>query len=102
MLDSRTRLARINSVDGLILWRRQLEAFEDPDDHDDPIHYTGPVLAGAVVLVGSSDERLLAFDAATGEPAWEFSLGEGMRASPVVAGGIAYLFLEDGTLIAMR
>ncbi len=102
LVDSNTRIARVNSLDGLILWRRQLEAYEDPDDLDDPIHYTAPVLAGGVVLLGSTDGRLLAFDAASGEQAWELSLGAGMRASPVVAGGVAYLFLDDGTLIAMR
>ena len=102
MVDSNTRLARVNSLDGLILWRRQLTAFEDPDDLDRPIHYTAPVLAGGNVLLGSTDGKLLAFDAQSGEPSWEYSLGESMRASPVVAGRVAYLFLDDGTLIAMR
>ncbi len=102
MVDSNTRLARVNSLDGLILWRRQLTAFEDPDDLDRPIQYTAPVLAGGNVLLGSTDGRLLAFDARSGEPSWEYSLGESMRASPVVAEGVAYLFLDDGTLIAMR
>ncbi len=102
LLDANSRLVRINSLDGLIQWRRQLEAYEDPEDLDDPIHYTAPVLANGWVLLGSTDGRLLAFDALSGDPVWVYSLGEGMRASPVMAGGIAYLFLDDGSLIALR
>ncbi len=102
MIDSNTRLNRIDARDGGVLWRRQLQAFEDPDDLEDPIQYTAPVLAGGHLLLGSTDGRLLAVDAASGELAFEHPLDDGMRASPVVAGGVAYLFLEDGTLIAMR
>ena len=102
LLDANSRIARVNALDGLILWRRQLPAFEDPEDHEDPIHYTAPVLAGGLVLLGSTEGRLLAFDAVGGGVAWEHILDEGLRASPVIAGGVAYLFLDDGTLIAMR
>ena len=102
LVDSNARLSRVHAGDGTILWQRQLQAFEDPEDLDDPIYYTGPVLAGGQVLLGSTDERLLAFDAVSGAPAWELPLGAALLIPPVVAAETAFLFLADGTLVAMR
>jgi len=101
-LDSRAGLTRVNLDDGSLVWRRQLATMENPEDSTGPIFHSAPVLAGDLVLIGGTDERLSAYSAATGAPAWEMPLDAPLRTAPVVAGGVAYLFLENGTLVALR
>lgn len=64
-----------------------------------PVSGSGRVLAqfgGA-----REDERLVAFDAATGDVAWTFRGYEGRALSPVVAGGSLYVGTDAGRLYGL-
>lgn len=57
---------------------------------------SGPAVADDLVIVGlggpqNGIDYLYAFDALTGREVWQFSTGEVIRASPLVAGGTTYL-----------
>ncbi|MDO8670157.1 MAG: PQQ-binding-like beta-propeller repeat protein [Dehalococcoidia bacterium] len=63
--------------------------------------YSSPVVANGKVFVGSSNSRLYALDAGTGELIWEYTTTGPVIASPAVAGQYVYVGLLDGRLIAL-
>jgi len=96
------KLMRIALATGQTLWEVQLPAYRYPDDREDPIAYSGPVLAGGRVLVTSSQGELLSFDALSGEAAGSTDIGSGSVTGPVVVAGSVYVLADDGTLYAFR
>ncbi len=95
-------LHRLSLRTGQSIWRTELPAFEEPEDREDPIVYSGPVLAGGQVLITSSLGELLSFDPDTGEARETADLSSGTTTGPVVAGGIIYVLADDGNLHAFR
>lgn len=95
-------LMRLALQSGETLWRTELPAYEDPEDRDDPIAYSGPVLAGGRVLVTDSLGDLLLFDPQTGAEVSRVALSGGSVTGPVVAGGTIYVLTDDGVLQALR
>jgi outer membrane protein assembly factor BamB len=61
---------------------------------------SSPVVAGGVVYVGSSDGRLYAFDAPSGEVRWAAEAGAPIDASPAVAGGLVLAATRGGEFLA--
>lgn len=96
------RLARLSARDGSVVWDRQLRQFDDPEDREGAIGYSGPVLVGGKVLITDSRGDLRAYNAETGEPAGKADLSDGSVTGPVAAGGLVYVLDEDGTLHAFR
>lgn len=96
------KLMRLSLIDGQTLWETQLAAFEDPEDREDPIAYSGPVVAGSRVLVTSSDGELLSFDALTGAEVARVDIGSGSVTGAMVVGGTVYVLDDDATIHAFR
>lgn len=96
------KLMRIATAGGQTLWETQLDAFEDMDDREDPIAYSGPILAGGQVLVTSSDGEMLSFDPLTGTETGRVDIGQGSVTGPIVVSGTVYVLDDDGTLYAFR
>ncbi len=88
--------------DGRVKWTSQLAVFKDPDDKEDPIVWTGPVLVNNKLLLVSSDGKAVALSAFTGEKQGEADLPEGSRVAPVVANGTLYVLTDDAQLLALR
>jgi outer membrane protein assembly factor BamB len=57
-------------------------------------------VANAVVYVGSYDDKLYAFDAATGHLIWSTATNDKIYSSPAVANGVVYVGSEDRKLYA--
>ena len=95
-------LIRLSLEDGQTIWQTELPAFGDPDDRENPIAYSGPVLVGGQVLVTDSTGRMLGFDPRTGQPGPVTRLSAGSTTGPVVANGTIYVLSADGTLQAFR
>ncbi len=87
---------------GRIRWVRDLPQFEDADDKDDPIKWTGPVLAGDRLLISGSHGEAWSLSPYTGKVLGRLDLSSAAYLPPVVAGGTVYFLTEDGDLIAMR
>jgi outer membrane protein assembly factor BamB len=102
MVTDDLRLTRLALQTGETIWSTELPAYEDPEDRDDPIAYSGPVLAGDRVLVTDSIGNLLLFDPATGEQLGAVELTSGATTGPVVAGGTVFVLSDDATLQAFR
>lgn len=88
--------------DGRVRWVHRLPPFEDMEDRKDPIQYTGPVLVGDRLLVGSSDGFVYAISPYTGALLGDIEIGDPIFVSPVVADGTVYILGNDGTLHAYR
>jgi outer membrane protein assembly factor BamB len=102
MVTDDLRLTRLSLQTGETIWSAELPAFEDPEDREDPIAYSGPVLAGGRILVTDSTGNLLAFDPSTGEQLGATRLSDGATTGAVVAGGTIYVLSDDATLQAFR
>ncbi|MEM9780899.1 MAG: PQQ-binding-like beta-propeller repeat protein [Pseudomonadota bacterium] len=96
------QLVRLDTATGSTVWGAQLPRFEDEEDREDPITYSGPVLVQGGVLVTSSLGELLRFDAETGVPVDVVELGDGSITGPVVAGDFLYVLTDDGDIEAYR
>lgn len=88
--------------DGKVVWVTRLPLYEDPEDKDGRIVYSGPVVAGGRVLVVSSRGEIVALQPETGAVAGQFGVGGAFYVPPVVAGGNVYLLSDGAQLIALR
>jgi len=96
------RLLRVDAVTGETLWATPLEAYEDPDDREEAISWSSPVLVGGRLLVGASNDRLLSFDPSTGAQLSEIDVPGGAASGVAAAGGTIYLLTDAGDLLAFR
>ncbi|VAW17924.1 hypothetical protein MNBD_ALPHA09-400 [hydrothermal vent metagenome] len=92
----------LNAKDGKVVWVRKLPLWGDPEDKEDRIVYSGPVLAGGRLLIVSSTGSLIALQPQTGAIAKQTSAGDSFYIPPVIAGGSVYLLSDSAKLIAMR
>jgi len=61
----------------------------------------GPAEADGVVVVGSSDSRVYAFNAEDGTELWRFETGEKVWGTPAIANGVVYIGSLDKKLYAL-
>ena len=75
-------------------------AWGDPGRSLNPLDFDyafQPVVASGIVIFGSSaDDTVRAFDAATGQPLWQFVCGAPVRLAPHLADGKCYFASDDG------
>ncbi len=88
--------------DGRIRWVTALPQFEDEEVRDDPILWSGPLLAGDRLLVVGTDGSALSISPYTGEVIGVVDMGNGLPLPPVAAGGVVYLIESSGDLVALR
>ncbi|MEM7211519.1 MAG: PQQ-binding-like beta-propeller repeat protein [Pseudomonadota bacterium] len=93
---------RLSLGTGTTIWRTELPAFEDPEDREDPIAYSGAVLAGGKVLVTDTLGTLHSFDPTTGAPGETADLTAGTTTGAVLASGTLFVLSGDGSLQAFR
>ncbi|MEM8793652.1 MAG: PQQ-binding-like beta-propeller repeat protein [Pseudomonadota bacterium] len=102
MMSDLAELHRINLRDGSTIWATPLPAFEDEEDQEDPINYSGPVVVGGNILVTDNLSNLWSFDPVTGEGGVVLDLPDGSRTGPVSAGGSVFILTDDADLVALR
>lgn len=70
--------------------------------HEGWDYYTSsPLPVGDLVIVGSGDGNVYAFDAGSGEERWRFATGGRVRASPAVGDSLVFIGSTDGRLYAL-
>ena len=102
VVSSNAEVVALNRADGKIVWVKKLPLWEDPEDKEERIVYSGPVLAGGRLLVVSSTGNLVALQPQTGAVANQTGAGSGFYVPPVVASGNVYLLSDSAQLIALR
>lgn len=102
VVSNNAEVVALSAKDGKISWVRKLPLWGDPEDKEDRIVYSGPVLVGGRLLVVSSTGNLIAIQPQTGAIANQASAGGSFFIPPVVARGSVYLLSDSAKLIAMR
>jgi outer membrane protein assembly factor BamB len=102
LLTNENQLVCLTRRGGRVRWVRDLPQFEEPDDKDDPIKWSGPVLAGDRLVITGSHGEAWSISPYTGKVLGRLDLSGEVFLPPVVADGTIYFLTEDGDLIAMR
>lgn len=96
------QLVAVTREQGRIRWVQNLDRWEDPEDREDPITWTGPVLAGDRLVVASSTGVALTLSPYDGEVLGATELPGSVSVPPVVANGMLYFVTDEGDLTALR
>ena len=92
----------MNRADGRVRWTSQLPAFLDPDDRDDPIVWSGPVMvSNLLVLIGSNGMAQI-LSPFTGQKLGETAMPDGTFIAPVIANGMMYVLTNEAELVALK
>jgi len=102
LLTTDSEIVAISRADGRIHWVRGLPRFEDPEDLEDPIIWTGPILASDRLIVAGSNEEALAISPYNGRILGVVGMPDAVTVAPVVADGSVYFLADDAKLIAYR
>lgn len=89
-------------ADGRVKWVTQLPAYEDPEDREDPIIWTGPLVVNNRLLLFSSDGRGVSLLPSTGQVANQIGIPGGTFIAPIMANGILYILTNEAELVALR
>jgi outer membrane protein assembly factor BamB len=81
---------------------KALPSFEDPEDRDGPITWSGPILVGDRLVLASTTGQVVALSPYDGDVLGQVALPEGARVAPIVANGTVYVLTEDADIVALR
>ena len=96
------RILAIQRNTGKVRWITQLDAFRNAEKKEDPIFWTGPVLANNRLWVASSRGQVVSVDVASGAAANFAELSDPVSLPPVVAGNTLYILDDSGRITAWR
>src|SRR5262245_9366021 len=81
----------MNRADGRVRWTSQLPAFGDPEDREDPIVWTGPVMISNLLALLGCNGFAHILSPWTGQKLGETSMPDGTFIPPVIANGMMYV-----------
>lgn len=95
---------RLDASDGTRVWGVRLPNYvkDRPKKIAEVYAHNGPVVAGGLVRVASSDGLLRSFDPVSGALVGTAEIPGGGITAPVVAGGTLYVVSRNGQLHAFR
>ena len=88
--------------DGRVRWVTGLPQYEDEDEREDPIMWSGPLLASDRLLVTSTSGQIVSISPYTGEILGAIELGDGLPLAPIAAQETVFLIEDSGGIIALR
>jgi outer membrane protein assembly factor BamB len=87
---------------GRVRWISQLQRYKNPKKRENPIFWTGPVLAGGNLWAASSRGEIWKVNAVTGEASLFADVNQPVSMSPIVADGMLYILDDSGVIHAFR
>lgn len=87
---------------GLVRWVTPLGRYEDPEDRDGLINWSGPVLASDRLIVTGSHGVAVALSPYTGEILGEIEMPDDVSLPPILADETLYFQTDGARLIAYR
>ncbi len=95
-------LIAMSRADGRIHWVRSLPRWLDESDHNDPIIWTGPLLASDRLIVAGSHGLALAVSPYSGRILGQLELPAGVSVAPIIADRTVYFLTDNAELTAYR
>ncbi|NQU61552.1 MAG: PQQ-binding-like beta-propeller repeat protein [Rhodospirillales bacterium] len=95
-------ITALSRKDGRIHWVKTLPRYENPEKLEDPIIWTGPILASDRLIIAGSHGLAMAISPYTGRILGTVDMPDGVSLPPVVAGGSIYFLANDAELVAYR
>lgn len=104
LVNELNQLVRLDAGDGSTVWNVELPQYEETRVRGQRTVYAhyGPILAGARLIVASSDGFIREFDPASGALIGTTPIAGGAASNPVVAEQTLYVVSKDGQLVAFR
>lgn len=102
VLTDDARLLAIARATGKVRWMTQLRRYRDEEDKEDPIFWTGPVLAGNNLWAASTRGEIYKISVGEGSASLFTDLETPVSLPPVVANNTLYLLDDGGTIHAFR
>ena len=96
------RLLAIARSTGKVRWITQLQQFRNEKKRENPIFWTGPVLAGGHLWVASSRGEVWRISVGEGSASLFAELKEAISQPPIVADNTLYLLDDSGKIHAWR
>jgi outer membrane protein assembly factor BamB len=88
--------------DGRVRWVRELPRYEDPQKKEDPVRWSGPVLAGDRLIVVASNGEALSVSPYTGKALGRVEFPDAVFLDPIVANDTLYVLTDEAELIALK
>lgn len=96
------QISALSKLDGTVLWIKQLENFKNEKKRKERTVWTGPILAGNRLVVGSSRGDVKMLDPRSGEIVKEMSVKAPLFVPPVIANETVYLLTDEAKLVALK
>lgn len=102
LLSNTNDLIALRRQTGQVKWVTVLPRFVDPEDHEEPIVWTGPVLVGDRLIVGNEQGEVMTVSPYSGDILGKDEVSGPITLPPSVAGDSLYFLTADADLIAYR
>lgn len=102
VLSTDQQVLALTRLNGGIRWVGALPRFADEKSKEDPIVWTGPVLAGGRLILASNRGQMVEMDPQNGRVIKTTKLSGNVMVPPVVAGNTLLILTDDGDLVAYR
>ncbi len=102
VLSTDQQVLALTRISGAIRWVGALPRYEDEKSKEDPIVWTGPVLAGDRLILASNRGQMVEMDPQNGHTIKTTKLPGNVLVPPVVAGGTLLILTDDGDIVAYR
>jgi outer membrane protein assembly factor BamB len=102
VLTSQSELIALVKENGQAKWVTSVPRFEKPGDKEDPVFWSGPVLAGGRLLIAGSNKHLMEFDPATGKLVRDSELPDPVMVTPIIVQKTLVVLTDEGDLVAYK
>jgi outer membrane protein assembly factor BamB len=96
LIDTNATLYALDKENGGIIWKRQLDRYQDPEDKTGNIEWTSPLMSNGKIVVFSNIGKALMLDASNGTVIHNEKNAPETIIDPVIANGILYVHAKDG------
>lgn len=92
----------MSKKDGKVVWATPLPRWEDEENKEGPITWTGPLLVGDRLVIAGSNGQSMAVSPYTGRILGTVEMPDRVRVPPVVADGAVFFLCDNAELLAYR
>ncbi len=87
---------------GRVAWSTYLGRWQDEEDREDTVEWSGPLMANGNLVLTSTDGRIVVVAAASGAVLQSYETGVGSIIAPIATAGALFILNDDGDLTAYR